>query len=204
MSIEPIFYIAFWLIFGGMIALQAYFPAWLRLTGKRLTIDRQAIEREGRWTVVVLAIRAIVIGIFLLLYAIQSPWLGALDVPIPDGLRWMGVVLGFASLALNAWSRATLGAVWSSCLQMRAEHSLVTTGPYACVRHPIYVAMIGFTIGIALVTANGLTIAFFVLSVLDLAFRIPKEEKMMIEAFGEEYRVYMRKTGGLFPRCGTR
>ena len=200
MSIEPIFRIAFWLIFGGMIALQAYFTAWLRLTGKRLTSDRQAIEREGWWTVVVLAIRAVVLSIFLLLHAIQSPWLGVLAVPIPDGLRWMGVVIGFASLALNAWSRATLGAVWSSCLQMRAEHHLVTTGPYAWIRHPIYLAMIGFATSIMLITANGLTIAFFVFSVMDLAFRIPKEERMMVEVFGEEYKAYMQRTGGMFPK----
>jgi protein-S-isoprenylcysteine O-methyltransferase Ste14 len=200
MSIESTFRIAFWLIFSGMIALQTYFAARARLAGEHLASDREAIEREGWCTTVVLAVRSLVLIAFLLLYGIHSPWLGALAVPIPDGVRWVGVALGIASLALYTWSRATLGAGWSSHLQMRVKHHLVTTGPYAWVRHPIYLAMIGFTTSIALLTANGLTIAFFVISVMDLAIRIPKEERMMVEVFGEEYKAYMQRTGGLFPK----
>jgi protein-S-isoprenylcysteine O-methyltransferase Ste14 len=202
MSMEPIFRIAFWLIFGGMIALQACFTTRLRLTGQRLTADRKAIEREGWLTTVILAIRVFTLIAFLVLYAIRSPWLETLAVPFSYGLRWIGIALGVVGLALNAWARATLGSVWSSCLQMRVQHHLVTTGPYKFVRHPIYLAMMCFATSIALVTGNWITIAFLVVSLIDLARRIPKEEQMMIEVFGDEYLAYMRTTGGLFPKRG--
>lgn len=53
---------------------------------------------------------------------------------------------------------------------------------------------------IALVTANWFFIALLVVSVVVLALRIPKEEQMLIEVFGDEYKAYMQRTGGLFPK----
>jgi protein-S-isoprenylcysteine O-methyltransferase Ste14 len=83
---------------------------------------------------------------------------------------------------------------------MREKHHLVTTGPYGWIRHPIYLAMIGFLTGITLVTANIFLVAFLVISIVDLALRIPKEERMMIDEFGGEYEAYMQRTGRLLPR----
>jgi protein-S-isoprenylcysteine O-methyltransferase Ste14 len=146
------------------------------------------------------AIASLSLIAFLVLYAINPLWLGVLIVPFPDWLRWTGVALGGVSFVLYGWSQATLGKVWSPHLQMREEHRLVTTGPYARIRHPMYLALIGFLTGIALVTANWFFIALLVVSIVVLALRIPKEEQMMIEDFGEEYKVYMQRTGRLFPK----
>jgi protein-S-isoprenylcysteine O-methyltransferase Ste14 len=200
MSIESLFRIAFWFVFGGMIVMQVCFASRVRQAGKRMAANRNAIEREGWGHAVVRAVRAISLMAFLVLYAINPPWLGVLAVPFPDWLRWIGVVLGVVSLAVYAWSRATLGKEWSSHLQMREQHHLVTTGPYAWIRHPIYLALMGFLTGIALVTANWFLIAFLVVSIVDLALRIPKEEQMMIEEFGDEYKAYMQRTGRLLPK----
>ena len=89
---------------------------------------------------------------------------------------------------------------WSSFLQMRDKHRLVAAGPYTWIRHPIYLSMIGFLTGIALIATNWFLIAVLVVSVVDLLIRIPKEEQMMIEELGDEYKAYMQKTGRLFPR----
>ena len=51
-----------------------------------------------------------------------------------------------------------------------------------------------------LVSANLLFLVYYVFSVLLIVVRIPKEERMMLEQFGEEYRVYMKRTGRLLPR----
>ena len=195
MSTDSLFRIAFWSVFGGMVFMQAYFASRVRQAGERVAAGGKAIEREGWGCAVVRAIRSISLIAFLVLYAINPPWLGVLSVPLPDWLRWVGAALGVVSLAVYAWSRATLGKEWSSHLQMREKHHLVTTGPYAWIRHPIYLALMGFLTGIALVTANCFIIAFLVVSVVDLALRIPKEEQMMIEEFGDEYKAYMQRTG---------
>jgi protein-S-isoprenylcysteine O-methyltransferase Ste14 len=203
MNTESIFRTAFWVLFGGLMVMQVYFASRVRQAGERIKADREAIEREGWWYAVVRAVGSLSLIAFLVLYGINPPWLGVLSVPLPDWLRWMGVALGAVSFVLYAWSQATLGKAWSPHLQMREEHQLVTTGPYARIRHPIYLALIGFLTGIALVTANWFFIALLVVSIVVLALRIPKEEQMMIEDFGEEYKVYMQRTGRLFPKWGT-
>jgi protein-S-isoprenylcysteine O-methyltransferase Ste14 len=71
---------------------------------------------------------------------------------------------------------------------------------HARMRHPIYSAYIVFMISMALITANWFFIALLVLSIVVFAFRIPKEEQMLIETFGEEYKTYIQRTGGLFPK----
>jgi protein-S-isoprenylcysteine O-methyltransferase Ste14 len=200
MNTESIFRTVFWVLFGGLMVMQVYFASRVRQAGERVKADRQAIEREGWWYAVVRAIGSLSLIAFLVLYGINPPWLGVLSVPFPDWLRWTGVTLGAVSFVLYAWSQATLGKAWSPHLQMREEHQLVTTGPYAQIRHPIYLALIGFLTGIALVTANWFFIVLLVVSIVVLALRIPKEEQMMVEDFGEEYKVYMQRTGRLFPK----
>ena len=200
MLMETFFRITFWFIFGGMIVIQLYFASRLRLAGEHKAADRKSIEREGWGCVALRAIRSISLIAFLVLYAINQPWLEVISAPFPVWLRWMGVALGVLSLVFYAWSRTTLGKEWSSPLQMREKHRLVTTGPYAWIRHPIYMTMIGFLTGIAFIAANWLLIAFLVVSIVDLALRIPKEEQMMIEEFGDEYKTYMQRTGRLIPK----
>lgn len=200
MSTELIFRIAFWILFGGLIVMQVYFASRVRQAGERVKADRNAIEREGWGYAVVRTVASLALIGFLVLYAINPTWLGVLSAPFPDWLRWAGIVLGCASFALYAWAQATLGKAWSPHPQKREQHHLVTTGSYARMRHPICAAYIVFMTSIALVTANWFFIALLVVSVVVLALRIPKEEQMLIEVFGDEYKAYMQRTGGLFPK----
>lgn len=203
MNTESVFRIAFWVLFGGLMVMQVYFAAQVQRAGERVKADRDAIEREGWWYAVVRATGSLALIGFLVLYAIDPPWLDVLSLPLPDWLRGAGIALGAVSFGLYAWSQATLGKAWSPHLQMRQEHSLVTWGPYARIRHPIYLALLGFLTGIALVTADWFFVALLVVSIVVLALRIPKEEQMMIEDFGEEYEAYMQRTGSLFPKLGS-
>ena len=200
MSIESIFRIVFWFLFGGLIIMQVYFASRFHQAGERVSADRNAIAREGWGYVVVRIIASLALITFLVLYAINPTWLGVLSVPFPNWLRGIGIVLGCASFGLYGWAQATLGKEWSPHLQMREQHHLVTTGPYTRMRHPIYSAYIVFMTSIALVTANWFFIALLAVSIIVFAFRIPKEEQMLIEVFGEEYKTYMQRTGGLFPK----
>ena len=200
MSLELIFRIAFWILFGGMIVMQIYFASQVRQAGERVSADREAIQREGWWYAVVRAIGSLALIAFLVLYAISPSWMNALFVPIPVWLRWVGVVLGVVSFVLYAWSQASLGKGWSPHLQMREEHGLITTGPYARIRHPLYLALLGFLTSIALTTANWFFIALLIVSIVVLALRVPKEEQMMVEEFGEEYEKYIERTGRFIPK----
>jgi protein-S-isoprenylcysteine O-methyltransferase Ste14 len=112
----------------------------------------------------------------------------------------VGILLGLGSFILYAWAQAVLGKDWSPHLQMHQEHHLVTSGPYAVIRHPIYTAYLVFMSGIALITANLFFIGLLAVSLVVFALRIPREELMLIEVFGAQYAEYIRRTGGLLPK----
>ncbi|MCU0486607.1 MAG: isoprenylcysteine carboxylmethyltransferase family protein [Anaerolineales bacterium] len=200
MSTDSIFRIAFWVLFGGLILMQVYYAVRVQRAGERVGADQDAIARAGWGFSVVRILGSLALIVFLVLYAINLPWLDVLSVPFSTGLRWAGILLGVGSFGLYAWAQAALEKEWSPNLQMRQEHHLVTCGPYACIRHPIYTAYLAFMTGIALVTASWFFIGLLAVSIVAFALRIPKEELMLIEAFGAQYADYMRRTGGLLPR----
>jgi protein-S-isoprenylcysteine O-methyltransferase Ste14 len=72
--------------------------------------------------------------------------------------------------------------------------------PYRWVRHPFYVTAALLMGSVTLITANWLIGVNSVLVLILLAVRTPKEEQMLIERFGDEYRGYMVRTGRFFPR----
>ena len=199
METETLFRTLFWILLGGVLMMRVYFSLQVRRAGERLLPDRAAIEREGRVAFAARFLLFFVLLAFLVLYALDVPWLRLL-IPLPPWLRWTGFALGLASLIWWTWTQAALGMQWSAQLQLREEHRLVTTGPYARVRHPLYTAMVGIAIAFALVTAHWVFVAFGIVSTAGLLSRVPREERMMLNRFGAEYEVYMQRTGRLFPR----
>lgn len=85
-------------------------------------------------------------------------------------------------------------------MKLQTDHRLVTSGPYRRIRHPMYTVLIMYELSWVFVSANLLFLVYYVFSVFLIAVRIPREERMMLEKFGEEYRVYMKRTGRLLPR----
>jgi protein-S-isoprenylcysteine O-methyltransferase Ste14 len=197
---ESAFRIAFWILFALLFVVRAYSSFRVLRAGERLMPDRAAVKREGRGMFVIRVLLSFFLVAWLVLYAINPPWMAGLSVLFPDWLRWVGFACGLASLGLLAWTQAALGKEWSPQLQLREEHHLVTTGPYSRIRHPLYSAGFGYMTSLALLTANWVFIVFAAAVILGLAARVPKEEKMMIEEFGEEYKKYIQRTGRFFPK----
>jgi protein-S-isoprenylcysteine O-methyltransferase Ste14 len=200
MTSESAFRIAFWILFAGMFAMRAYFSVQVRRSGERVMPDRLAVEREGRRTFAFRVVAFLVMLAVLVLYALDVQWISVLSAPFPGWIRWGGFVLGLATLAFWTWSQSALGKEWSPQLQLRKEHRLVTTGPYARIRHPIYTATMSIGIAFALVTANRLLVFLAVIPLVLLPSRVPREEEMMLAEFGETYRAYMQRTGRFFPK----
>ncbi len=135
-----------------------------------------------------------------LLYLFTS-WLDFANYALPGWCGWVGTA-AFAGAIFMLWrSHADLGRNWSATLRITQQHSLVTNGVYCHVRHPMYTAHLLWAIAQGLLLANWIAgWAFLVLSIPLYLARIPKEEQMMLEHFGEEYRSYMSRTGRLIPR----
>ncbi len=134
---------------------------------------------------------------------IFTNWLDFADYSLPVGLGLFGIPL----LALAVWviwrAHADLGRNWSPSLEVTQEQKLVTEGIYHTLRHPIYSAMFLLTIAQALLLQNWLAgLAGFVSYIPIFLTRIPREEQMMLDQFGEQYREYQKHTGRILPRLG--
>lgn len=120
---------------------------------------------------------------------------------LPFVVRIVGVLLSFSGLYLFWLTHNALGTNWSPLLEVKKEHKLITTGIYKHIRHPMYTAILVFTLGLGLISANlvVLLLPLIIFSILCYV-RISDEEGMMISWFGDEYVLYKRKTGMLFPK----
>ena len=115
-------------------------------------------------------------------------------------LAWLGIATGLFSLWLFWRTHKELGRNWSVSLEVRDKHELITGGVYRYVRHPMYSAFFLWAVAQFLLLPNwvaGLSgiVGFGTLYL----FRVGREEKLMLDAFGEEYRAYMRRTARVVP-----
>jgi protein-S-isoprenylcysteine O-methyltransferase Ste14 len=151
--------------------------------------------------------RALVLGVTLGTFApLMLYAAGALD----PWSRWagpaplaIGLGLGLGGLVLLWRTHAALGLNFSPLVDLREDHALVQHGPYRFVRHPMYTSGFLLFLGIGLISGNpALAVPPLVaLSVL-VAARLPSEEAMLAERFGESWRRYSRSTGRLLPGRG--
>jgi protein-S-isoprenylcysteine O-methyltransferase Ste14 len=135
-----------------------------------------------------------------LLYLLTS-WLSFADYSLPGPVKALGAMLIVASLVLFAKSHAALGRNWSVSLEIREGHELVTGGLYARWRHPMYSAILGWSVAQGLLLENWLAGWSMLPAMLALvAVRVPREERMMTERFGDAYVAYMARTHRLAPK----
>ena len=130
----------------------------------------------------------------------------ATDIPSQDdhAANPLAIILGTAIFFFALWffrrTHKELGRNWSITLEIRDKHELISGGPYAFVRHPMYTSFMLMGLGQAFLLPNwaaGLAglVGFAVLFFL----RVDKEERMMLEIFGPQYRDYMGRTKRLIP-----
>jgi protein-S-isoprenylcysteine O-methyltransferase Ste14 len=137
----------------------------------------------------------------IILYLLNLSWFAWLQIPdYPEIVRWIGALLALVSVPFLWWIHKTLDRQYSACLEIKESHLLITEGPYARVRHPMYTVLSMFSFGVSLVTANTLMISFSILVIILFPFVARKEEKMLLETFGESYSEYMKRTGRFLPR----
>jgi protein-S-isoprenylcysteine O-methyltransferase Ste14 len=182
---------------GLLVAVAVRVPYELRRRRNRLT------DHRGGWIEAVL-MGLVVIGMFLLpaVYAL-TPWLDFADYRLPSWAGSLGVAVFTGALWLFWRSHADLGRNFSPTLQVRADHTLVVRGVYRRVRHPMYAAQWLWGIAQALLVHNWVAgLSGLTLSVLLYLLRIPPEERMMVDNFGDRYRSYMDQTGRILPRPG--
>lgn len=135
---------------------------------------------------------------------VLTPIIDRFHINFPLWLRLLGVALSIISLPYFWWIHKTLGQNWSPSLEIRKGHELIKTGPYKNIRHPMYLQILIWATGQALITSNVIASSFGLIAWTFLYFiRVPKEEKMMKETFGDKYIDYMKQTGKIFPKLSS-
>ena len=171
---------------------------------RRRRKTRMAVERVGALERVLVGLLFVGMVFAPVVYASTS-WLDRADYRLPPEAERSAGGVGAALMALALWlfrrSHVNLGRNYSPSLQLREGHALVTEGVYRYVRHPMYASEWLWGVAQVLLLQNwvagwaGLAL-FTPLYVL----RVPREERMMLDRFGEEYRAYMDRTGRVVPR----
>ena len=170
---------------------------------KIFTAGRRGVKAEKKYSSVldIILVGTAGVGMALPLLYLFTPWLDFANYALPGWCGWVGTAAFVGAIFMLWRSHADLGRNWSATLRITGQHSLVTSGVYRRIRHPMYTAHLLWAIAQGLLLSNWLAgWALLVLSVPLYLIRIPKEEQMMLEHFGEEYRSYMSRTGRLIPR----
>ena len=121
-------------------------------------------------------------------------------LPTPAWSRWVGVGLGIISLPLFAWIHHALGKNWSMALVIKEEHTLVSSGPFPWVRHPMYSTFFLQSLAFFLLSSNWVIGGGWLGQGIVVATRVRDEEALMTEEFGDQYRAYMQRSGRYLPR----
>jgi protein-S-isoprenylcysteine O-methyltransferase Ste14 len=113
---------------------------------------------------------------------------------------WIGLVILVTAMALLYRTHRDLGRLWSMTLELRDGHTLVTYGIYHTIRHPMYSAFWLWAISQAFLLPNWIAGLSGIVGFGVLFFaRVGREEQIMVETFGDEYRAYMARTCRIIP-----
>jgi protein-S-isoprenylcysteine O-methyltransferase Ste14 len=111
-----------------------------------------------------------------------------------------GLTLTILGLAFSAWARDVLGRNWSGRVIIQVGHQLITAGPYAYVRHPLYTGLLIALTGTTLVSGDFGALLGLFLAVNIFRLKAQREEQLLEAEFGAGYAVYRAHTGGILPR----
>jgi protein-S-isoprenylcysteine O-methyltransferase Ste14 len=193
-QVKPATMLAF-LIGGGLFIAAVLLK---RLGQARVEADAKAPPARRDWT----SLGGVVLQMVGISLAsgparpVGSGWLDGIDTP----RTWVTALTIGGAAALFFWAARTMGANWSIMARMRQGHELVTSGPFAIVRHPIYLAMLLFMLSLATATAHESALwAAVPVFVVGTLIRTTREEALLRAEFGASYDSYAARVKRFIP-----
>ena len=161
--------------------------------------SKTIVKRGGRGNILSYLFLIAAFGILQISFTGQLAFLGEGFLPDTPAVWLLGFALAVAGLVFSVWARVYLGSNWSPAAMLKKGQTLVRSGPYGIVRHPIYSGLIVAIIGTALVYGGYRVIISVVCVFLFAWVRITEEEKLMSNQFGEEYTEYKKEVKAIIP-----
>ncbi len=179
------------------------FPAmWLSFVAYWWAISRNVKETERRESGPSRIARLALIGsavALLWLPSVPPPLLDKRFLPPGAWCFWSGAAITAGGLLFAVWARRHLGKNWSQAVTLKEGHELITSGPYALVRHPIYTGFLLGFVGCAVARGEWRGLLAVVLVFAALWRKLRLEEEWMRAQFGESYDIYSRRVAALVP-----
>jgi len=183
------------ILFTG-VGISSYF----RRKADKDTGEKISRKVDGSVLTTIIKVGGLVLWLSPLVYLLNPQWMAWSKIGLPEWVRWLGVGTGIVCVGMIYWLFSSIGSGITPTSATRREHTLVTSGPYHWVRHPLYTVGSSMFISFGMMADNWFIAALGVLAFIAMASRTPKEEANLIEKFGDEYRTYMKRTGRYLPR----
>jgi protein-S-isoprenylcysteine O-methyltransferase Ste14 len=182
--------------------LQAAVVPWIALIvvwvvgalRTKRTIQSQSSASQLLYTAILIA------GVYLI-FANQSgiPWLDHQLYPVTVPIALVGLLAVLMGVAFSVWARLMLGGNWSNRVTVKENHTLVRTGPYRIVRHPIYSGILLGMLGSALQRGGIRCFVGVLICGFSFWLKTRAEERFMVQSFGEQYLQYRHRVKALAP-----
>ncbi len=185
----------------ALFAVLAIFAAGWLANARAAGLSRSTFYAPAEGRVLALFLRLLLAASLgtSLVYVVAPQRASWSSVDLPAWLRWDAVAASAPVLVLVFWILRALGRNFSTSLA--EPETLVTDGPYRFVRHPMYAAFLLLWTLLALIAANWFVAATGIGAfAVVLVVRTPREERLLLSRFGDEYRSYMQHTGRIVPR----
>jgi len=169
---------------------------WLLMSIGTKTTQRRESRRSRLAHLLPLLVGGLLIG------APSLPWDAVLGMrlwPASGILYGVGFALLVAGLAFSVWARVHLGSNWSGVVTVKEGHELIRTGPYGCVRHPIYTGILTAVIGTVICSGTLGAALGVVIIAAALTRKLRVEEALMRETFPGQYQKYCAAVPALIP-----
>ncbi len=187
----------------GLTALILVVLAWVGfglkflLRKKNPPVEEAKRASASKWGIALQSLS------FALVWLVPRPlwWPFPASLAGEVALGFVAVLLACASCLFSLLAVRTLGKQWTYAARVIKGHELVTQGPYALVRNPIYLGMFGLLVATGLVFSPwwsmlGAAVSFLIGN----RIRIRAEEKLLRETFGSQFDDYARRVPAFFPK----
>jgi protein-S-isoprenylcysteine O-methyltransferase Ste14 len=121
-------------------------------------------------------------------------------LPDESWIAWLGAVLTLVGVLFAIWARYTIGREWSGEVQIKENHQLIRSGPYAHIRHPIYTGILLALAGTAVTVGEYRAILGVTLFLIGFVRKAKNEESFLASEFGPAFDEHRRHTGFFLPR----
>lgn len=190
MDVPKEFVVLCWAIFLGYFFVSAFFT-------------KRTVERVGRaWRIL------FTVALLGALIVIRFPAVrGATFSELAGGTIWpssltdeiVADAITLGGLVVALWARTALGGNWSTNVEFKEKHELITRGPYQYVRHPIYSGLLFMILGAMIIYDHAVGLVIFVIIFIGFWIRSRQEEKLLTKHFPQAYPQYKTRVKALIP-----